>query len=141
MPQTIKQKEALHRRKWQVKTGFQTELDIRKNGRVGTLLAPLIYITKAGLTIEVPAAFVTDFASVPRLFWNIFPPWGKYSKAAVVHDYLYVIGGCTRAYADYIFLEAMEVLGVNICTRRIMYSAVRAGGWIYWNRNRENDDT
>lgn len=43
--------------------------------------------------IRVPAGFVTDFASIPRAFWVVLPPTGKYGKAAVVHDYLYVMGG------------------------------------------------
>ena len=92
-------------------------------------------------TIRVPKGFVTDFASVPRVFWTIgFSPTGKHGKAAVVHDYLYVVGGkppcpiktphysCpvfTKADADRIFLEAMEVLGVNWLQRRLMYRMVR----------------
>ncbi|WP_139385602.1 DUF1353 domain-containing protein, partial [Salmonella enterica] len=39
--------------------------------------------------IEVPAGFVTDFASVPRIFWTILPSDGKYAKAAIIYDYLY----------------------------------------------------
>ncbi|MEM9213525.1 MAG: DUF1353 domain-containing protein [Cyanobacteria bacterium P01_F01_bin.150] len=38
--------------------------------------------------ISVPAGFQTDFASVPCVFWPILPPVGRYSKAAVIHDYL-----------------------------------------------------
>lgn len=74
--------------------------------------------------ITVPAGFVTDFASVPRIFWNILPPWGQYGKAAIIHDYLYYTKEYPKKKADRIFLEAMKVLNVPLATRTIMYSAV-----------------
>lgn len=77
--------------------------------------------------ISVPVNFVTDFASVPTMFWNILPPWGKYGKAAVVHDFLYSSTShpYNRKQADLIFLEGMQVLGVPLWKRSIMYRAVR----------------
>lgn len=83
--------------------------------------------------IVVPVNFETDFASVPRIFWTIVPPWGKYSPAAVVHDYLYIKQHTTRLYADSVFKELMKALGVSWWKRNLMYSAVRAGGWFVWN--------
>jgi hypothetical protein len=73
----------------------------------------------------VPAGTVTDLASVPRLLWAIFPPHGRYAKAAIVHDYLYAQAIGTKAEADSIFNEAMAVLGVPKWRRRAMYAAVR----------------
>ena len=58
----------------------------------------------SGDTIRVPEKFMTDFASVPRLFWSIFPQWGRYGNAAVVHDFLYWAQSRRRAEADRIFL-------------------------------------
>jgi len=81
----------------------------------------------------IPAGFVTDGASVPRGLWNLFPPFGRYNKAALLHDWLYQFGAMTRAQADYVFLEAMKELGVGLLTRWAMYSGVRAGGWVAWN--------
>lgn len=78
--------------------------------------------------ITVPAGFVTDFASVPRALWWLFPPHGKYAKAAIVHDYLYVQAYKTKAFADGVFFEAMGVLGVPSLTRHLMYWAVRLFG-------------
>ena len=74
--------------------------------------------------ITVPAGTVTDLASVPRVLWTIFPPHGRYAKAAIVHDYLYEQGIGTKDWADRIFLEAMEVLGVPRWRRVLMYWAV-----------------
>jgi hypothetical protein len=83
--------------------------------------------------IFVPGGFVTDFASIPRGLWNIFPPWGKYGKAAIVHDYLYRTKGQTsKRTADLIFLRGMEVLEVPKWKRKVMYWAVKYFGHGSW---------
>lgn len=83
--------------------------------------------------VIVPRGFLTDGASVPRLFWGIIPPWGKYGQAVVLHDYLCEIGGywnygvwetIQRKDADLIFKSALEELGVKSPTRWLMYAAV-----------------
>ena len=81
----------------------------------------------------IPAGFVTDGASAPRGLWNLFPPFGRYNKASLLHDYLYQLGTMTRAQADWCFLEAMKELGVGFLTRWAMYFGVRAGGWVAWD--------
>ncbi|EEH9150712.1 DUF1353 domain-containing protein, partial [Salmonella enterica subsp. enterica serovar Kentucky] len=78
--------------------------------------------------IEVPAGFVTDLASVPRIFWTLLPPDGKYAKAAIIHDYMYDNALRTKKEADRIFLDGMIVLGVPKWKRMIMYWAVRSFG-------------
>lgn len=85
--------------------------------------------------INVPAGFITDFASVPRLFWVILPPTGRYGKAAVVHDFLYKEGQLPRKQCDKIFLEAMMVLGVSKWKRQIMYWAVRLFGMPFYRKS------
>lgn len=60
------------------------------------LTAPIEYrvgSADSGQIIVVPAGFKTDFASIPWGFRNLFPPLGKYSRAAVVHDFLYRVRG------------------------------------------------
>lgn len=105
------------------------------------LLAPLTYttgITGRQVDISVPTGFVNDLASIPRIFQSIVPKVAKHRRAAVIHDYLYANKGklgyakFTRKQADQVFLEAMKVDGVRWTRRRIMYMAVRAGGWTYW---------
>ncbi|ECW0107059.1 DUF1353 domain-containing protein [Salmonella enterica] len=78
--------------------------------------------------IEVPAGFVTDLATVPRIFWILLPPDGKYAKAAIIHDYLYDNALRTKQEADRIFLDGMTVLGVPKWKRTVMYWAVRLFG-------------
>ncbi|ELQ0048595.1 DUF1353 domain-containing protein [Salmonella enterica] len=78
--------------------------------------------------ISVPAGFVTDLATIPRIFWSVMPPDGKYAKAAIIHDYLYDNALRTKKEADLIFLDGMAVLGVPKWKRIVMYLAVRIFG-------------
>jgi hypothetical protein len=80
--------------------------------------------------ITVPAGFVTDGASVPRLFWNILGPFGSYFEPAIVHDYLYSVHNTkyTRPQCDAIFLEAMACANVPWFRRNLIYRCVRLGG-------------
>ncbi len=87
-------------------------------------------------TVNVPVNFITDFASVPRPFWWLFPKWGRYGNAAVIHDFLYWKQSRSRKRADEIFLEAMGVLKVRICTRYILFWSVRVFGCFAWHSRR-----
>lgn len=95
----------------------------------------------SGVVITVPAGFATDYASVPRALWWLFPPHGRYKRAAVVHDYLYSCGCIHRAIADAVFLAAMEVLRVGRASRWTMYLAVRAFGWMLRRRSMNHEHT
>jgi len=85
--------------------------------------------------VTVPIGFKTDFASIPRIARVLINRNGKSREAAVVHDYLYKRHIYSRKIADHIFLEAMQDSDVNVFVRRSMYMAVRAGGWIFFNKN------
>ncbi|HZR23117.1 MAG TPA: DUF1353 domain-containing protein [Vicinamibacterales bacterium] len=72
----------------------------------------------------------TDFASVPRIFAWFIPTYGKYTKAAILHDHLCELahaGAFERRDADAIFRQAMRTLGVPFLRRWIMWAAVRWG--------------
>lgn len=73
--------------------------------------------------VTVPAGFVTDGATIPRIFWPILPPVHKYFPAAILHDYLLTV--LTRDEADAKFNEALKRLGISAANRYTMYSAVR----------------
>jgi len=81
----------------------------------------------------VPKLFKTDFASVPLSLQFIYPPQGKWSRASVLHDYLYSKErkDVTRFKADKVFLEAMEKDGVSWITRHLFFAGVRAFGGYY----------
>ena len=82
--------------------------------------------------ILIPKGFITDFATIPRIFQAIMPPTGtrknSYGKAAVLHDYLYdkdCLYIFTRQEADLIFLEAMQARGVNRFVSWILYTCAK----------------
>ena len=100
------------------------------DSRIFEITQPFRYISSIGL-ITVPVGFLTDGASVPKVFWNIFQPFGSYFPAALIHDFLYSKASrraLTRAECDRIFHEAMQDIGVGWLTRRVIYRAVRIGG-------------
>lgn len=108
------------------------------------LIEPLIYDSAVlGQTVVVPSGFLTDFASIPWFFHRILPKDGPYNPAAVIHDRLYARGSVTaygptitRAQADAVLNEAMEVCQVATWRRWLIYRAVRLGGQHAWNEYR-----
>ncbi len=83
--------------------------------------------------VTIPKGFITDFASSPRITWIFFPPDGRYTQAAVLHDYLIKTKQYSRVKTNKVFLEAMEVLGVPRYKRLIMYWCVQAWTYVFWN--------
>lgn len=77
----------------------------------------------------VPKGFSTDLTSTPRVLWSIYPPFGKYQRGAIVHDYLYK-NKYPRKHADKIFKKIMELDNVGFLTRNIFYITVRLLGWL-----------
>ncbi len=88
---------------------------------------------------EVPAGFVTDLTSSPRLVWAVFPKWGVHGPAAILHDWLYYSGIVDRVQADAIFFDAMGACGVIPWKRRAMFAGVLLGGKKYWDYHRASD--
>ena len=91
--------------------------------------------------IRVPKSFVTDYASIPRIFRAIVLPYGKHSGASVVHDYLYSKScelNIERKKADKIFLEILKEEGVNPILARLMYIAVRVFGKIRYKIKKQH---
>ena len=109
------------------------------DGKYWVLQEPLKYKhPETKQEVSIPRGFVTDFASVPRLFWAALPPCGAYTTAAVLHDYLYweQFQECDRECADKALLIAMEEAGVSFITREAIYNSVRIGGSIAWRSNK-----
>lgn len=109
------------------------------NSSYWKVLSPLTYITNDNIKIIAPKGFNTNFASTPRIFWSFLPPWGKYGKAAIIHDFLYYSGIYSKKEADLIFLEAMKTLEVVKWKRYSMYYSVKYIGFIAWNRHRKKE--
>lgn len=129
---------------------MKLKFELCDSGKHGTLLEDY-YLYNA----SIPVGFRTDFASIPRAFWSIFPPIGRYAGAAVIHDFMYQFRGfcyapfsdmrtlwtsVTRKEADLRFLWAMELLGVPWWKRKIMYRAVRLFGGKAWKQGHKPVD-
>ena len=112
----------------------QHQVDVRSIGdKDWILVSPLEYEGKVDHFL-VPAGTETDFASVPRPFVWFLPTYGPYTKAAILHDYLWrhavPKGDISLADADGIFRRAMRELRVPFLRRWMMWAAVRLGALI-----------
>lgn len=81
------------------------------------------------IDFTLPKGYTTDGASVPRMFWSLYPPYKpQWLTACIIHDYL-----CSQAMhaqdkyeayklADLAFKESLEYLNVNKITTFIFYN-------------------
>jgi hypothetical protein len=90
--------------------------------------------------IIVPAGFVTDFASVPRLPLVFLVVGDMAQAAAVIHDWLYTTGIFAKAIADNVFYEAMRASGIDLFHAKMMYWGVAYGGGSAWANHRMHPD-
>lgn len=101
----------------------------------------------------IPAGFVLDLASVPRVVWALIAPWDL-RASSLPHDWIYRHQGdlpegsywidgeppprpWTRKEGDKLMARVMRESGVARWRRRAAYGAVRLAGWAAWRRNRE----
>lgn len=98
--------------------------------------------------VVVPATFITDFNSIPRGLWNIFPPT-QYGKSSIIHDWLYEGGFITvldepyerhivpkKSEVDRIYRDSLAIEGCPIARRYAMWCGVRSnirGG--HWSKD------
>lgn len=92
------------------------------------LLEPLFYNARGLTLITVPAGFITDYDSVPRLLGIYVMFKGLSVRSPVVHDYMYSMAKYPRKYADKTFFEAMLSEGVTKWKAYVMFIAVRLFG-------------
>jgi len=99
--------------------------------------------TDSGISIKVPKGFVTDLCSVPQCLWFVLPPWGRYGKAAVLHDFLYRDQRFARILCDAMFFESMTVLNVVPWKKWFLYISVRllgAASYERWTKAKEDNN-
>ena len=78
------------------------------------------------LVVYIEDGFLTDGASVPRVFWSIVPPWGMHGDACVVHDKL------CKTYAVYSLAKQRMIDIDRSLVDRILYDALetdKAASW------------
>jgi hypothetical protein len=88
--------------------------------------------------LNLPKGLIIDGASVPRIFWSIYPPDGLFRAGTTAHDFLYATQGIyhaaerplTRKEADEVLLELCRLY--NAPGPGVMYRMVRWFGWKAW---------
>ena len=122
--------------------GFYPEgisVDVRALDEKNWKLLQTFEYRGARRTFVIEAGVTTDFASVPRPFVWLIPPYGLYTRAAVLHDVLCDQGverDVSRRDADGIFRQALRILGVPFLQRWLMWVGVRLGA-LQKQRDRE----
>lgn len=98
-----------------------------------------------GCPFTVPQWFVTDLASVPRIFESVISNNAPdILRAAILHDWLYQNQGripeqklqFTRRESDMILREGMRSVGATWRRRWLVWISVRVGGKVPWNTAR-----
>jgi hypothetical protein len=77
--------------------------------------------------VKVPVGFVTDGASVPRIFQYWFSPTGKYFGAAIIHDFLLCMN-VSWEIANKEFNNELIALNIPYIRRHILVSSVKLWG-------------
>lgn len=83
--------------------------------------------------VTVPAGFIFDGASSPRILWWLIPPFKGTKKSACLHDYLCKIAKNKedRKEADKLFYRGLkETSGFNSIRCLLGYLGVRVGAYL-----------
>ena len=84
----------------------------------------------------IPAGFISDGASIPRIFWRLLDPplTARTFTAQLKHDFAYQTAYCTKKEADTQFLKDMLNAGYPRWKAYCDYAGVRLFGWIPWKK-------
>jgi len=90
--------------------------------------------------VVIPKGFISDAASIPRIFWNILSDTDPdIEYPSFVHDLLYSVHGklpdrtLTRKQCDQVIREQMIAVGASPLKYQPVYWALRLFGWHGWN--------
>ena len=111
------------------------EVRFQEDGKTAVLSREMFAVTSKGL-ITVPLGFNTDFCSVPAIVAFI-PKLGRYTKASVVHDWLYYSDLFTQKECDGIYKELMLAEGCKSWRVSMIYRALRMAGSFAFNSHRK----
>ena len=115
-------------------------LSVPTSGDLRTTKSELTYFTVIvrEQLILVPVGVKTDLGSIPAILQVFFPKDGKAMFGYILHDYLYQMGMFSRSQSDDMLEEAMKSLGVSWWRRKSVRGGLRIGGWVAWDRHRNN---
>lgn len=116
-------------------TELHTYFDEEADERIFYACTDLLF-DDGDLCIKVPANFLSDGLSVPKMFQGFISASPRYILAGVLHDWLYKITKLKmmRKEADKIFLKWLKIYGVGLVKRQAIYWGVRIGGRGSWQK-------
>ena len=118
---------------WGVLTPLQT---IKIGRKLWMLSTNMEYSTPDGV-FKVPAGYITDHGSVPRIFTSIVPPVQScLAEASVLHDWFYNKDSedVPRKFADLCLRELTIARGGNKSMAYTAWSAVRTSAGSLYNK-------
>jgi hypothetical protein len=117
--------------------GEWKDVELRKN-KLWVIVSPLMWMRPSGEIITLTPYLITDYATVPKIFWPVIPKRNeKYDIAAAFHD------DCVRhrklqnismKTCHNIFKEIMKFNGTPKWQYNAMYTAVTIAGWTSFNK-------
>ena len=111
------------------------------------------YFDTDNIEVIVPAGYIFDGASIPRIFWFVLSPTGLLLIPGLIHDYAYEHDyiltsagdkyreNAGRFYWDRVFRDtAIKINGFHIINYMAWFALV-LGGWAAWwsHRRRGNE--
>lgn len=88
-------------------------------------------------TFVIPKGFICDFASIPRLFWSIYPPDGNHRYPSIPHDMGYK-AEIMREFMDRLFKKLLAKSDTPKQVQRVFYSNVSLfGRFVYMGHKKE----
>lgn len=100
-------------------------LPIFDEGRYAYQLASDWTINTPRGVFSLPQGLIIDGASVPRIFWNVYPPDGLYRSATTLHDWLYAHQGALKEFPIPFKRKECDDLMLWACRE-----AKAAGSWL-----------
>lgn len=98
------------------------------DGHWFALLEDLSYEDEDGSIYTAPAGTLTDFASIPRAVWWLWPKNGKHSAPAIIHDHNCTVRRLPSPKVHAIFRRGLKARGCSRVTQLVLWLAVRLFG-------------
>lgn len=116
--------------------GDWKDIELRKN-KLWVIVSPLVWIRPNGKSIGLTPYLITDYATIPKIFWPILPKRNEdYDIAAAFHDDCMrqrALRNMTKKECHLIFKEIMKFNGTPKWQYEAMYTAVTIAGWFSRN--------
>lgn len=101
-----------------------------------------------GAVVIIPAGFIMDGASIPRLLWIFISPTGILLIPGILHDFAYAYDylwlenggkyqqGAGQAFWDKLFYDVSLKVNSMVISDAVAYYSLRAFGFIAWSNAR-----